>query len=374
MQVLKTLSFLDDVHAVGGCVRDQIIGREFDDVDVATSTLPSEVMDRCESRGIVVKATGMDHGTVTAIISGDPIEITTFRKDVSTDGRRATVEFADSIETDLSRRDFTINAMAMDLDGNIVDPFDGQDDIENGIIKTVGRPERRFQEDLLRIVRGIRFASRFGFDFETETERAMNHFAPFIEQNVVVERMVMEIEKAFKDDDPERFIRLLRRFGVSRQFGLPRLSFGLNGVEPEFRMVALFAVPEMTEERLESLSLSNEQIDLILFSRNAIERILETEFPTDFEKRVFQFEAGERFEAVKAVLRGSMRTAGLSIEEWFEPVTMKTEPIVGGRHLIEEGFEPGPQFSEMIESCHDFQLRTGIEDVEILLEAVNSEW
>ena len=160
-------------YLVGGCVRDRIMGRPIHDTDITTSALPEQVMEVFSDMKTI--PTGLKHGTVTVISEGIPFEITTFRVDGDyTDSRRPdTVRFTPDINEDLARRDFTINAMAMDADGNIVDPFGGRNDISHSIIRCVGEPEKRFTEDALRILRGVRFASQLGFTVENATEKAM---------------------------------------------------------------------------------------------------------------------------------------------------------------------------------------------------------
>ena len=145
------------VRFVGGCVRKSISGEKIDDIDLATSLEPNEVKKKLISKNIQVIDTGIVHGTVTAIINKKKFEITTLRKDVSTDGRHADVEFTLDWEEDAKRRDFTINAIYADIEGRVFDPLEGISDLRNGIIKFIGPPEDRIQEDYLRILRYFRF-------------------------------------------------------------------------------------------------------------------------------------------------------------------------------------------------------------------------
>ena len=163
-----------EAYYVGGCVRDLIMGRDIHDTDITTSALPEETT--AVFSGYKVIPTGIKHGTVTVICDGEPFEITTFRQDGNySDSRRPdSVTFSRSISEDLARRDLTINAIAMDLRGNTVDPFGGREDISNGVIRCVGDPEKRFTEDALRILRAARFASQLGFTIEPETASAMH--------------------------------------------------------------------------------------------------------------------------------------------------------------------------------------------------------
>ncbi len=160
-------------YAVGGCVRDRLLGTEPGDWDICTSALPEET-EAC-FHDLRVAETGLKHGTVTVISQGVPYEITTFRSDGNyLDHRRPQqVNFVRTLKEDLLRRDFTINAMAVGLDGAIQDPFGGKQDLEDNIIRCVGDPNTRFTEDALRILRGLRFASRLGFSIAPETAAAM---------------------------------------------------------------------------------------------------------------------------------------------------------------------------------------------------------
>ncbi|QJB69366.1 CCA tRNA nucleotidyltransferase [Parasphingorhabdus halotolerans] len=148
---------------VGGAVRDTLLGLEVKDIDIATPLLPGDVMERLKTADIKVIPTGIDHGTVTAVLPDGPVEITTLRRDVSTDGRRATVAFSDDWQEDAARRDFTINALFADPDTlEIFDYFDGLDDLKKHRIRFIGSAKDRIAEDHLRIMRYFRFLARFG--------------------------------------------------------------------------------------------------------------------------------------------------------------------------------------------------------------------
>ena len=149
------------VRFVGGCVRKSLCGEHIDDIDLATSLEPNEVKKKLDKNDVKVMDTGISYGTVTAIVNKKKFEITTLRKDVSTDGRHARVEFTRNWEQDASRRDFTINAIYADLDGRILDPLNGALDLQNGRINFIGSPEERIQEDYLRILRYFRFFAQY---------------------------------------------------------------------------------------------------------------------------------------------------------------------------------------------------------------------
>lgn len=147
---------------VGGCVRDTILGQPPGDIDIATSLRPETVIKLLSSPEVKVIPTGLEHGTVTAVMNKKPFEITTLRRDMECFGRHAIVEYTDNFEEDAARRDFTINAMYCDLAGNIYDYFDGYTDLLKGVVRFVGNAEARVQEDFLRSLRFFRFFARFG--------------------------------------------------------------------------------------------------------------------------------------------------------------------------------------------------------------------
>lgn len=182
-----------EAYVVGGCVRDSLLGRSPKDWDVCTNALPEEVL-RVFKRFHVIK-TGLQHGTVTVMVSHQPVEVTTFRIDgVYTDNRHPdSVNFVSRVEEDLARRDFTINAMAYNPTRGLVDAFGGQEDLRAGIIRCVGEPDARFNEDGLRILRALRFAARYDFGIETETAFSIHRNRHLLE-NVSVERIFVELK------------------------------------------------------------------------------------------------------------------------------------------------------------------------------------
>ena len=179
-----------EAWCVGGAVRDLLLRREPGDWDVTTNALPETVMELFAPDAV---ATGLQHGTVT-VGGGRGVEITTYRRDGEyLDNRRPeSVEFTSSLCEDLARRDYTINAIAMDLRGDLCDLWGGQADLARGIIRAVGDPASRFDEDALRIMRGLRFAARLGFSIEEQTREAIHRCAPLL-KNIAVERLYVEM-------------------------------------------------------------------------------------------------------------------------------------------------------------------------------------
>jgi len=198
-------------YFVGGCVRDELMGRPVNDMDIATNATPEQVIALFE-RTI---PTGLEHGTITVLIENEPFEVTTYRTETEyVDHRRPEqVQFVRELSEDLRRRDFTMNAIARGIDGEYVDPFHGIEDLRNGIIRCVGIADERFEEDALRMVRGIRFASVFDFEIEQQTWQALlNHQA--LIKHIATERIRVEMEKMIAGPYPYHGIELLLSSGL----------------------------------------------------------------------------------------------------------------------------------------------------------------
>lgn len=238
----RIISKFDDAGVpavvVGGCVRDVILGVESSDIDLATPFKYKKVTKLMTKAGYKVAPTGIDHGTVTVVFGKDEkYEITTYRIDVNCKGREAEVEFVEDLAQDLARRDFTINAMA--YDGNsIIDPFGGYSDLKRGILRTVGDAAKRFEEDYLRPLRGIRFQSYMPVTLDTPTLNAIyaSNIASKInlggeckvEKPVAVQRVMEEIKKAFERSDAdgcEGFLQHMYNLGIIDVL-LPELQMG----------------------------------------------------------------------------------------------------------------------------------------------------
>lgn len=215
-----------DAYMVGGAVRDFLLGKEPSDVDIATNATPEIVTGLFP----VVYPTGIEYGTVTVMLGEEGYEVTTFRTDGEyLDGRRPeVVTFGETIEEDLCRRDFTINSMAMDVNGEIIDLFGAQDDIQEGIIRAVGSPVKRFSEDALRILRAFRFSARFGFNIETKTMSAIEETKEGLKL-ISPERIREEIIKILLTDNVLDVFIAMYKSGVLNVI-LPEIA-GMYGVE-----------------------------------------------------------------------------------------------------------------------------------------------
>lgn len=204
---------------VGGSIRDYLLGKEATDIDIATSASPDEVK-KVFPHTIDV---GIAHGTVLVMIDHEPIEVTTYRTESTyTDHRRPDeVIFVKSLKEDLQRRDFTINALALTLEGELVDPFGGKEDLERRVIRSVGKASDRFDEDALRMVRAVRFSSVLGFDIEKYTLKAISDYAKMI-QHVSVERIKVEMDKLWMGINPEKALAYIAGTGLSKH--LPKFA------------------------------------------------------------------------------------------------------------------------------------------------------
>ncbi|WP_282935603.1 CCA tRNA nucleotidyltransferase [Paenibacillus sp. RC67] len=263
-----------EAYMVGGCVRDKLLNRPVKDYDIATSALPERV-ERLFARTI---PTGLQHGTVTVVIEGQPYEVTTFRKeDVYEDHRRPTeVQYIDSLNEDLRRRDFTMNAMAIDYEGNLLDPFHGTEDIRNGILRCVGEASERFQEDALRMLRCIRFAAEYRLVVEDQTWNALCEHAPLL-KHIAMERVRMEMERMMAGASPNRAIELLSSSNVLQNSKVPLLIANMKRmttlcdtsqlIHPLERWSYLYLVLGIeavaVEEELRLMTFSKQQIDAV---------------------------------------------------------------------------------------------------------------
>ena len=200
--VISNYNDQGEIRYVGGCVRKILNNEKFDDIDLATNLKPEEVKECLKNNNIDFFETGIEHGTITARIEERNFEITSLRKDVSTDGRRAVVEFTNQWMEDSLRRDFTINSIYADKEGNLFDPNDGVKDLENGKIQFIGDPEKRVKEDYLRILRYVRFFLNY-----SRQEHNLN-VIKIIKQNI---NGIVKLSK-------ERLIDELNKLVISNRF------------------------------------------------------------------------------------------------------------------------------------------------------------
>ena len=216
--LVRLFALLDPVLCVGGAVRNVLMGRAVEDVDLATPIAPQEVMRRLEASDIRVIPTGIDHGTVTAVIDGKAYEITTLRRDVETDGRRAVVAYTDDWVEDARRRDFTINTLLLDMEGNVYDPLgQGINDLEQGAVRFVGVAAERIAEDALRILRFFRFHALYASGaYDAEALASCAAAADKI-GTLSRERISQEFFKIIASTKPRKVFDVMAQNGILRE-------------------------------------------------------------------------------------------------------------------------------------------------------------
>jgi poly(A) polymerase/tRNA nucleotidyltransferase (CCA-adding enzyme) len=259
---------LPEARIVGGAVRDRLLARAVADVDFATPLSPDRVIARLRDAGIKVVASGLSHGTVTAVIEGLGFEITTLRRDVATDGRHAVVAYTEDWREDASRRDFTINAMSAARDGKVFDYFGGREDLAAGLVRFVGQPDKRISEDFLRILRFFRFFARYGRgEADAEALAAISARRDGL-RGLSAERVWAELKKILAAEDPLQALAGMARTGVlalllpgAEVAGVQALAARGAPAAPLLRLAALTREPA---ERLAArLRLSGEEAECL---------------------------------------------------------------------------------------------------------------
>ena len=259
IQALNDAGF--EAYAVGGCVRDSLLGKQPDDWDITTSALPNEIQTTFANHRML--DCGIKHGTVTVFVEDVPLEITTYRIDGTySDGRRPDhVTFTHSLTEDLRRRDFTVNAMAYHPCDGLIDPFNGQKDLKRHTIRCVGKAKKRFEEDALRILRALRFSSTLGFPIALNTALALRRLAPTL-SCVAIERVAIELTKLLCGNNAQT---VLRRYADVLSVILPDIDFAKSShilatvpAEPLARFTALMVdcAPDQVPELCKQLRLS----------------------------------------------------------------------------------------------------------------------
>ena len=215
-------------YAVGGCARNSLLGVPVADVDIATSALPEEVVQLAEAAGLKPVPTGLEHGTITVVSNGEPHEVTTFRKDVDTDGRRAVVAFSDNISDDAVRRDFTVNALYVEADGTLHDPLGGLPDIKAKRIRFIEDAAQRIEEDYLRILRFFRFTAWYGDPAMGMDAEGLAACATHVDgiSELSKERLGAEMKKLLAAPDPAPALAAMAACGVLAQI--------LPGADPQY--------------------------------------------------------------------------------------------------------------------------------------------
>jgi poly(A) polymerase len=342
----------DKLRWVGGAVRDTLLGKPVKDIDAATPIAPEAVLALLKQADIRAIPTGIDHGTVTAILPGGPVEITTLRRDVSTDGRRATVAFSDDWREDAARRDFTINALYVHPDTREIDDwFGGLADLEAHHVRFIGDARQRIREDHLRILRYYRFAARFGGELDAEAEHACADLAPTL-TGLSRERVAMELLALLGLPDPAPTVARMEDRGV-----LPVVlpEAGDAGVASLARLVAEEARQGMAADALRRLAAllpavpaAVEQVAARLRLSAAQRKRLVTAAgrgDSAGDARTLAYRLG-RDEAIDRLLLVGEDTAPL--RDWDIPAF----PLKGGE-IVARGISAGPEVARILREVED---------------------
>ncbi|USQ96483.1 CCA tRNA nucleotidyltransferase [Caulobacter sp. RL271] len=349
---------------VGGCVRNTLMGKPIDDIDIATTLTPDAVIAALEQAGLRAIPTGIDHGTVTALSAGRPYEITTLRKDVETDGRRAVVAFTDDWSEDAQRRDFRFNTLYVDAEGRLYDPTgEGVSDARDGKVVFVGDPMTRIREDYLRILRFFRFQAWYG---RGEADPAALAACEALRDRLLggtAERLQKELMKMLAAEDPRSAFRLMAATGVLPTI-LPSVESlarfealvaieteQLFEIDPVLRLAALIPDDAEAAGRLaERLRLPNAVRDRVVEAVGQEPRIVSWMSPREARRAVYALGQGAFSDRIKLAWAGSGRDstapqwrALLALAETWTPPAFP----LSGEEILKAGVPKGPMVGEV---------------------------
>ena len=381
----------------GGCVRDQLLGREPQDFDVATNARPDEIRQLFGKRRTL--ELGAAFGVISVLGRGalHPIEVATFRSDGAyVDGRHpSTVEFT-TAEQDAQRRDFTINGLFLEpLTGEVIDYVGGQADLAAGVVRAIGDPYARFREDKLRVLRGVRFATTFGFEIEPATFAAIHDMADEVSV-VSAERIGAEFQKLLTHRNRAEGVRLLQRTGLLRPL-IPELSEIAAQDAPVWQetlrvlehldterfataFAALFSgLPSVDSRKTTAhcgrqFRLSNKEIDLAEWLLRQLPLVAEAEKLTwpRLQRVLIAAEVSELLTLARALWganHAGVRKCNTLLQ--LPPAELNPEPLLTGNDLVRHGLEPGPHFADLLTAVRDAQLEGQIADSRQALELVD---
>ncbi len=316
-----------ELRIVGGAVRDLALDKTPKDIDLATDATPDEMIAILDKANIKYKPTGLEHGTITAILDNEPFEITTLRADTETDGRHAEVEFVRSWEEDAKRRDLTYNAMSMDMEGNVFDYFNGMDDLQDKVSNFVGDADERIKEDYLRILRYFRFQGRLSTpSWNEDTLKAISSNVKGL-QNISAERIWQEMSKVLAGNNVANVLTHMTKSGVSKVIGLS--TNDLNKVKDKGNPIIALAQMGNTTDIAKRWRLSNNEAVLLDFLVKNKNNSLD-------QKKVEDMIAdGIDKNLISALVTIQGKDLNVDAEVPDFPIT--------GADLIAKGMNPGPQ-------------------------------
>jgi poly(A) polymerase len=356
---------------VGGCVRNTLLNRPIDDIDIATTLTPDEATEALEKAGLKAVPTGVEHGTITAVADGAPFEVTTLRRDVSTDGRRAVVAFSQDWAEDAQRRDFTLNAIYADRDGTLFDPSGrGVTDARAGRIVFVGDPMTRIREDYLRILRFFRFLAWYGKGEPDAKALAACKALRDTLSGRPAERTIKELLKLLSADEPRPAVKLMSEAGVLGKI-LPFCTSldqfnGLVEIETSqlfendavLRLATLVPDDQISVAKAaESLRLSNDVRDRLVAAMGKTPRIASWMSPRESRRAVYQIGVRAFTDRVKLAWAKSRRSAAnhqwrglLALGESWAPPPFP----LNGDDVINAGVPKGPMVGEVLREVEDW--------------------
>ncbi len=370
-----------DARVAGGAVRNALMGMPASDVDLCTTLLPQEVVKRLEAAGHKAVPTGIDHGTVTAVIEGQAFEVTTLRKDIETDGRHAVVEFGTDWEADANRRDLTMNGLYCDRDGKVYDYVDGYKDILSKDVRFIGDAETRIKEDSLRILRFFRFFAWYGEGRPDASGLKACAAGRELLAGLSVERVWMEFKKMLAAPDPGRAILWMRTTGIlggvlpeTHKWGTDAIP-GLLRLEQEhgWKADALFRLMGMVRPDVDTMQTMSKRMT---FSNKEMERMVawaNNPAPkpdisiSDFEKFMYKSNVqglidSMKLEAVHLQGRENEAEAQAMLklvehaQKWERPVF----PLQG-QDLIVKGMKPGREMGKRLQVLEEAWIESGFE-------------
>lgn len=359
----------EKVYFVGGCVRNAVLGQGGSDLDMASTHEPQALVEILEAGGVKTIPTGIDHGTVTAVIEQTSIEITTLRRDVQTDGRRAVVTFSKDWKEDAQRRDFTMNTLLADQDGHVFDPLEtGLEDLKAGRVVFVGDPEARIAEDHLRILRFFRFHALYGrVDADVRALKACEKAAPKV-LNLSKERITQEMFKILSQDDPVPALDLMFSHGVlkipafenykpdllaalcffQKRYGLAFLSSRLMLLGDVEDLQDILLLPKVFQKDIKAIAqvMAMEPLKTSQAIKHAIYKC--GRVPTA---------QGLMLQLARDMLANQDAPRAIElIQNWIIP-----DFPISGEDLIAKGFKPGPELGAELERLEQVWIENGFQ-------------
>ena len=344
--VLSRFSVDSLVRVAGGAVRDLLAGVEPKDWDLATPLHPEEVIKSAEEAGFKVLPTGLQHGTVTVMVDGEPLEVTTLRVDVETDGRHADVEFTTDWKEDAARRDLTVNAMFLTMDGEVVDFFGGQQDLEDGRVRFVGNARERMAEDFLRILRFFRFHGRVGSDKFDEKDLLAIHDSTHGLAGISGERIWMEMQKILTGQVLRQVLGAMEDSSVLGAIGIDNPNFALaeiaNTMEGDATTVLaglLGGNSKAAQKVADRWKLTKKERTLLLWLTDQVREIHASPFRfmelLDWQKLAVTHGKEQAMALTRLTPYMGIRD---ELDKWIQP-----EFPLTGADILSLGIEPGPE-------------------------------